>query len=89
MGEEDFKQHLLLRNQIVVTAAPDFAKDEKREPFATSHLSGEFDGKLKHVQKAITIADTSERKIIATMKKCYVEKQESCYVQNRLFTRKT
>lgn len=88
LGEGDFKQLLLLRNQIVV-AAVDFAKDEKLEPIVTAPLSRDLDEQLKHVQKAITIVDRSKRKIIATMKKYYVEKPESSYVQIRLFTRKT
>ena len=88
LGETDFKQLLLLRNQIVV-ATVDFAKDEKLEPIVTAPLSKDLDEQLKHVQKAITIVDRSKRKIIATMKKYYVEKPESAYVQIRLFTRKT
>ena len=67
LGKSDFKQLLLLRNQIVVATA-DFAKDEKLQPIVTAPLSNDLDEQLKHVQKAITIVDRSKRKIIATMK---------------------
>ena len=67
LGESDFKQLLLLRNQIVFATA-DFAKDEKLQPVVTAPLSKDLDEQLKHVQKAITIVDRCKRKIIATMK---------------------
>ena len=56
LGEGDFKQLLLLRNQNVV-AVVDFAKNEKLEPIVTAPLSRDLDEQLKHVQKAITIVD--------------------------------
>ena len=88
LGEADFKQLLLLRNQIVV-ATTDVAKGEKLEPIVTAPLFKDLDEQLKHVQKAITIVDRCKRKLIAAMRKYYFVKLESAYVQIRLFASKT
>ena len=77
LGESDSKQ-LQLRNQTVVAAA-DFPKDENLQTIVTSPLSRDSDEQLKHVQKAITIADIYKKNINATMK-YYSGKPENAHV---------
>ena len=67
LGKSDFNQLQRLRNQIIVAAA-DFEKDENLQPIVTSLLTKDIDEQLKHIQNAITIVDTTKRKISATMK---------------------
>ena len=73
LGESDFKELLKLRYQIA-NAKADFAKS--------------LDKNLKHVQKAVTIVDRSERNTIATTKNYYSEKPETAYVELRRFKRR-
>ena len=87
LGESDFKQLLQLCNAIVV-ANVKFSREENLRLIVTSPLSQDLKEQMKHVQKAITIVDRPKAKIIATMKRYYLDKPDNSYVQVRHFMRK-
>ena len=94
--KRDFRRHqqikFLISNNFSVCGTQlimllEFSTDETLREVVTSPLSKDLDEQLKHVQKAITIVDGRKRKIFASMKKYFIDKPESTYVQLRHFTR--
>ena len=57
-------------------------------PIVISALSKDLQEQLKHVQKTITNLDGPKSKIIATMKRYYVDKPDTTYAQFQVLMRK-
>ena len=87
MGEADFKQFMLLRNQLV-NSAENFAREENLTPVLISTMSREMDEKLKLAHKVVDVVDRTNRKICVTLLRYNVDNPERSYAQVRSFERK-
>ena len=86
-GEENFKQFMRLRNQLV-NAAENFAREENLKPVLISTMSRDMDEQLKLAHKVVDVVDRANREICVTLLQLKVDKPESSYAQVRLFARK-
>ena len=65
MGEADFIQFMLLRNQLVV-AVRDFSKDENLPPGQVKLLRKDIEEQLKLTHNIVEVVDRPHRKICVT-----------------------
>ena len=87
MGEADFNQFILQRNQLVV-AADNFLREQNLFPFLQSTLSKDMEEQLKLVHKVIDIVDHPNRRICVTLLRYKEDNPETSCAQVRLFGRK-
>ena len=87
MGEADFNQAMLLRNQLVI-AAENFAREEILSPVMIPTLSKDMKEQLELAHKLVDVVDRPNRKICVTLLRYKVDIPESCYAQVRLFAKK-
>ena len=66
MGEADFNQFMLMRNQLVI-AAENFTREENLSTFLIPKLSKDMDEHLKLARKVIHVVDRANRKICVTL----------------------
>ena len=87
MGEADFNQFILRRNQLVV-AAVNFLRGQTFSPVLQSTISKDKEKQLKLVHKVIDVVDRPNRKICVTLLRYKVDNPETPYAQVPLFGRK-
>ena len=87
MGEADFNQFMLLRNQLV-NAAENFAREENFTPVLIPTMSKDMEEQLKLAHNVVDVVDRANRKICVTLVRYNVDKPGSSYAQVRLFSRK-
>ena len=88
MGEADFNQFILQRNQLVV-AADHFLRQHNLSPVLQSTLSRDMEEQLKLVHEVIDVVDCPKRRICVTLLRYKVDNPDTSYAQVRLFGRKT
>ena len=88
MGEDDFKQFIRQRNQLVV-AADHFLRQQNLSPVLQSTLSKDMEDQLKLVHEVIDVVDRPKRRICVTLLRYKVDNPDTSYAQVRLFGRKT
>ena len=86
LGQSDFTELMQVGNPIVVATGENSRKENIRS-ILISPLSKVFEELLKHVQEAIRVVDTPQKKIIATITRYHVDKPDTTYMQIRLFMR--
>ena len=86
MGEADFNQFLLLRNQLLL-AAENFASEENLSPVLIPSMSKNMDEQLKLAHKVVDVLDRANWKNCVTLPRYNVDKPDSSYAQVRLFAR--
>ena len=85
--EAEFNRFIRLMNQLVI-AADNSGGEENLSPVQIQIMSKEIDDQFKLAHKVIDVVDQANRKTCVTLLQYYVEKPDSPYAQNRLFTNK-
>ena len=88
MGEADFNQFNLQKNQLTV-AAGNFLREENLSPVLQSTLCKDMEEQMKLVHKVIDVVDRPKRRICVTLLRYKAENPDTSYAQVRLFGRKT
>ena len=87
MGEADFNQFILQRNQLVV-AADNFLREQNLSTVFQSTLSKDVEEQLKLVHKVVDVVDRLNRNICVTLLRYKVDNPENSCAHVRLFGRK-
>ena len=87
MGQADFNQLMRLRNQSVITAE-NFGKGKDFSRVLLPTISKDMDEQVELAHNVIDVVDRANRKICVTLVGYNEKKQESSYVQVRIFDKK-